>query len=85
MYLFSLKTHTYQLCIFCPPYKWRKEKVGRWSRKVFLMEREGDSEHRCQNGQKIIESEAGNLKNKNEDTVAEGERLSPNSFAVGEI
>jgi len=49
------------------------------------MEREGDSEHRCQNGQKIIESEAGNLKNKNEDTVAEGERLSPNSFAVGEI
>lgn len=28
-------------------------------------------EHICQNGQKIMESEAGNLKSKNEDAVAE--------------
>lgn len=35
-------------------------------------------EHRCQNGQEIMVSEAGNLKNKNEDAVAECEGLSPN-------
>lgn len=33
----------------------------------------------------IVESEAGSLKNRKEDTVAEWERCSPKSFAVQEI